>query len=83
MKKVGSYEAKTHLPRMLDEVAERGENYVITKNGKPVAKLGPVERAVRRDPKVVIEEILSLKTRRDCSDIPLDEVRDARQEGRR
>ena len=37
---VGSYEAKTHLPRLLDRV-EHGETIVITRHGKPVAKLVP------------------------------------------
>lgn len=40
MRTVGSYEAKTHLPRLLDEVAA-GEEITITKNGKPVARLVP------------------------------------------
>ena len=38
MKTVGSYEAKTHLPRLLDEVAA-GETITITKHGVPVATL--------------------------------------------
>ncbi len=48
MRSVGSYEAKTHLPRLLDEVA-KGETITITKHGVPVAVLRPVtrERAVR------------------------------------
>jgi len=36
---IGAYEAKTHLPRLLDEVAETGESIVITKRGLPVARL--------------------------------------------
>ena len=40
MKSVGSYEAKTHLPRLLDEV-EKGERITITKHGRPVAILVP------------------------------------------
>lgn len=36
---VGAYEAKTHLPRLLDEVAATGESIVITKRGVPVARL--------------------------------------------
>jgi prevent-host-death family protein len=40
MKTVGSYEAKTHLPRLLDEV-EKGERITITKHGRPVAVLIP------------------------------------------
>ena len=40
MKRVGSYEAKTHLPRLLDEV-EAGETITITKRGRVVAVLMP------------------------------------------
>lgn len=43
---IGSYEAKTHLPRLLDEVAQ-GRTYVITKHGRPVARLMPVRGAIR------------------------------------
>jgi len=37
---VGAYEAKTHLPRLLDEVAA-GRSLVITRHGVPVARLVP------------------------------------------
>jgi len=40
MRSIGSYEAKTHLPRLLDEVAG-GERITITKHGVPVAVLVP------------------------------------------
>ena len=40
MRRVGSYEAKTHLPPLLYEVA-RGETITITKRGGPVAILKP------------------------------------------
>jgi prevent-host-death family protein len=35
------YEAKTNLPRLLDEV-QRGEPILITRHGRPVAELRPV-----------------------------------------
>jgi prevent-host-death family protein len=38
---VGAYEAKTHLPALLDRVA-RGEQFIITKHGKPIARLVPI-----------------------------------------
>lgn len=41
MKHIGSYQAKTHLPQLLDSV-ERGETIVITRNGRPAARLVPV-----------------------------------------
>ena len=40
---IGAYEAKTHLSELLDRVA-RGERFVITKHGRPVAELIPVGR---------------------------------------
>jgi prevent-host-death family protein len=43
MKHVGMFEAKTHLSRLIEEV-ERGHDIVITRHGKPVAKLVRAER---------------------------------------
>jgi prevent-host-death family protein len=42
MKQIGVYEAKTHLPSLLEEV-EAGETITIPRHGKPVAKLVPVQ----------------------------------------
>ncbi len=51
MPEVGAYDAKTHLPKLLERV-EKGERFVITKHGRPVAELLPIGRpdfdAVRR-----------------------------------
>ena len=55
MKTVGSYEAKTHLPRLLSQV-EQGETIMITKRGKPVAVLSPARPVPQRDVKAVIAE---------------------------
>ncbi len=41
------HEAKTHLSRLLQEV-ERGGSVLITRGGKPVAKLVPVSPEPRR-----------------------------------
>ena len=41
MADIGAYEAKTHLPELLERV-ERGERFTITRHGKPVAELVPV-----------------------------------------
>ena len=42
MRTVGAYEAKTHLPRLLEEVAH-GEIITITRRGLPVARLVPAD----------------------------------------
>jgi len=41
MERIGAYEAKTHLPQLLDRVAQ-GESLTITRHGKPVARLVPI-----------------------------------------
>ena len=56
MSTVGAYEAKTHLPRLLDRVAN-GETITITKHGKPVAMLVPPIRASRPNVEAIIAEI--------------------------
>lgn len=43
MKTVNIHEAKTHLSRLLSEVGS-GEEIIIAKSGKPVARLVPVEK---------------------------------------
>lgn len=51
MSEIGAYEAKTHLPKLLERV-EKGESFVITRHGRAVAALGPVgkkdETSIRR-----------------------------------
>jgi len=41
MHRVGMHEAKTHLSKLVER-AEAGEDVVIQRNGKPVARLVPV-----------------------------------------
>ena len=40
---IGAYEAKTHFKALLERVA-RGEQVVITKHGRPIARLVPIDR---------------------------------------
>ena len=42
MREVGSFEAKTHLTRLIDEVL-RGDRIIITRRGERVAMLVPVD----------------------------------------
>ena len=44
MHQVTVHEAKTHLSRLLREIVE-GEDVVITRSGRPVARLVPIEEA--------------------------------------
>jgi prevent-host-death family protein len=49
MTTVNVHEAKTHLSRLLERV-EAGEEIVIARNGKPIARLGPLAAAEPRQP---------------------------------
>lgn len=46
MRTVNTHEAKTHLSRLLACV-EQGEEIVIARNGKPIARLVPTEKRRR------------------------------------
>ena len=47
MRTLGAFEAKTHLSKLLDQVAA-GEEITITRHGEPVAKLVPIASADKR-----------------------------------
>jgi len=51
MKQVNLYQAKTDLSALVEEAAG-GEEIVIAKNGKPKAKLVPIEAAERKRERV-------------------------------
>lgn len=74
---IGSYDAKTHLSRLLDEV-EGGRTYIITKHGRPVARLAPTRGAKRRE-RDVVTELLRFRKGKTLG-IP---IRDAIDEGRK
>lgn len=49
MRQVNIHEAKTHLSRLLEEV-EAGEELVIARNGRPVARIVPFGGTGTRTP---------------------------------
>jgi prevent-host-death family protein len=78
MREVQASEAKTHLPSLLDAV-ERGETVVITRHGKPIARLVPEadQRQARIDRTLAeIEEF-----RKTMPRLSLEEILSARHEG--
>ena len=79
MRSIGAYEAKTHLPRLLDEVA-KGERITITKHGHPVAVLIPPEAAGTRDVEAVIARFREFRKGNRLNGLTIRELID---EGRR
>ena len=47
VKEIGAFEAKTHLSKLLERV-ERGQVFRITRRGRPVAELRPVQSSSSR-----------------------------------
>lgn len=75
---VGSYEAKTHLPALLDSVSH-GESVIITRKGVPVALLTPYGQEKRP----VEETIRALIAARKKLRLNGLSIRSMRDEGRR
>jgi len=80
VKTIGAYEAKTHLPRLLDEVA-RGKTITITKHGVPVARLVPPDVAQRPDTAAVIDALREF--RRGIKPLAGLSIREMIEDGRR
>lgn len=80
MREVQSSDAKTHLTQLLTEV-ERGETIVITRHGRPIARLVPEldqrAEAIRR----TMDQIKTLRA--TMPDISLNEILEARHDGHR
>jgi len=67
MSDVGSYEAKTHLPKLLERVAG-GERITITRHGVPVAHLVPVSTSSRRPVSETIQKMHDFRRGRRLED---------------
>jgi prevent-host-death family protein len=78
MTSVGSYEAKTHLPELLER-AEKGERIVITRRGRAVAMLVPFAAETKADVRQVIEAFkgYSLRQGRTLGKLTVREMIDA------
>lgn len=78
MTRVGAYEAKTHLPRLLDEVAA-GATVTITRHGRDVARLVPVDAPTGTAAEIA-EHLRAARRSVTLGDL---QVADLRDEGRR
>jgi prevent-host-death family protein len=81
MREIQASEAKTHLPRLLDEV-ERGETIVITRHGRPIARLVPEADRRRAEIERAVQDLRALRTRL-AGRVTLEELLSARHEGHR
>lgn len=76
---IGAFEAKTHLSSLLDRVAG-GEEVVITRHGKPVARLVGTQKLDKARTDEAIAALRRLRRHTTLGDLDWRELRD---EGRR
>jgi prevent-host-death family protein len=76
---VGAFAAKTHLAALLERV-ERGEEVLVTRHGKAVARLVPVATADRAETAATIARLKELRAGTTLGGLSWEALRD---EGRR
>ncbi|HET7882049.1 MAG TPA: type II toxin-antitoxin system prevent-host-death family antitoxin [Acetobacteraceae bacterium] len=81
---IGAYDAKTRLSELLDRV-ERGEQIVITRHGKPIARLVPEVRRDRTEALDALDRITARRQQLAARGVRTTqaEIRAWRDEGRR
>ncbi len=79
MREIQASEAKTHLPRLLDDV-ERGETLIITRHGRRIARIIPETGREQEQIDEALEKIRQL--RRHTGTIAIEDILSARDEGR-
>ncbi len=79
MSTVGAFDAKTHFSDLLKEV-EKGGQVVITKHGRPVAKLLPAQGISQEDVRTAIQKLLDFSKTHTLGGLDWKELRD---EGRK
>jgi prevent-host-death family protein len=75
MRQLGAFEAKTHLSKLLEEV-EAGEQVLITRHGKAVARLVPVEPSADERRRQAVERLRQFRHGKTLGGLTLQELRD-------
>ena len=78
-RQIRSSEARTHFFQLLDDV-ERGETIVITRHGRPIARLTPEIDSRREDIRKAIEAMRALRASLPKSGITTDDLLQMRHE---
>jgi prevent-host-death family protein len=76
MASIGTFEAKTRLSELLDRV-EAGEELVIARRGRPVARLVPVADAERQRAAEAVRRLRALRRGATLGDLDWRQLRDA------
>lgn len=77
---VGAFEAKTHLSALLERV-ERGEEIVITRHGRPVARLMPPTTPAAAEAGHAIDQLRRFRQAHTLGTIDWQVLRDVGRKG--
>ncbi|HEX3660236.1 MAG TPA: type II toxin-antitoxin system prevent-host-death family antitoxin [Acidobacteriaceae bacterium] len=80
MRQVQASEAKTRFLQLLDEV-EKGDSFLITRHGKPVARITPEADRRQAEIEQALADLRALPSRRHR--LTVVEILSARDEGRK
>ena len=80
MREIQASDAKARLPQLLDDV-ERGETLVITRHGRPIARIVPETNRRQEEVDKALSSIRELRKR--TRKLSLKQILSARDEGRR
>ena len=67
MTRIGASEAETRFSELIDR-AEKGEEFEITKNGKPVARISPGVKDDRAEARETVKNIIESRKRLEARD---------------
>jgi prevent-host-death family protein len=73
MSEIGAYDAKTHLPALLERV-QKGERFVITRHGKPVAELTPYSGHDAAAARAAVDEVRKLRAALQRKGVRMNDV---------
>jgi prevent-host-death family protein len=80
MRQIQASEAKTKFLQLLDDV-ERGDTLIITRHGKPIARLVPEQERRQAEIEWALKQIKKLRSRQER--VTIAEILSARDEGRK
>ena len=73
MSEIGAFEAKTHLPQLLQRV-EAGERFIITRHSRPVAELVPYRSHDSGKVRTAIEALKRFQRTHSLDGLPIRQL---------
>jgi prevent-host-death family protein len=83
MKEISVFDAKMHFSGLIDKVYSNHEEITITRRGKQVAKIIPIETKKKQEIEIALKELQSLSEEIGPAGITLNDIKKMKEEGRK